>query len=368
MRIGIDIRLYHYTGVGEYIKGLLQGLTQTDFKNEYMLLTQTEDFEHIAVENSKFTKLGVRLKPFSLTESIGLVLTLRKLKLRLFHSPHFVIPFHVKGSLLVTLHDLIPLRLPHVLDGRVLEYYRYMLKMVARKAEIIIAVSNSTKADIIDFLHVPEERIAVVYGGVREMFKPVGDIDLMKRVCLAYGISGRFVVYLGQWKPHKNVEGLIKAFDYVKERTELPHKLVICGRTNSRYQKVRQLVEKLDRQKDVIFVGFVSETDLPILLSAADLLVYPSLYEGFGLPPLQAMACGTPVITSNVASLPEVVGDCGILISPYNTEELSEAIIEILTDEELHRDMVWKGLVRAKMFSCRDEALKTLELYERMGH
>ncbi|KXH76926.1 MAG: hypothetical protein AYK18_16190 [Theionarchaea archaeon DG-70] len=368
MRVGIDIRMYNYTGVGEYIKGLLEGLAQIDDRNEYVLLSQSEDLNESAVENGKFTRLKIDLRPFSLAEPIGLALALRKIKPDVFHCPHFIVPALFAGPLLVTLHDLVPLRFPNLLSIRSRSYYHCMLKVAVRKARKIIAVSNCTKGDIMDFLHVSEDKIVVIHEGVRGIFRPVRDVSVIERVLSAHGIEGKFIVYLGQWKPHKNVEGLIKAFHYAKARVQLPHKLVICGRKNSRYYSIPQLVRRLQIQNDVIFVGLISDHDLPILLSAADLLVYPSFYEGFGLPPLQAMACGTPVIASSASSIPEVIGDSGLLHNPHNIQELSDSIIEILVNTEIRRNMIAKGLKRAKMFSWKEAAWKTLKLYEEVNH
>jgi glycosyltransferase involved in cell wall biosynthesis len=284
-------------------------------------------------------------------------------ELDIIHNPTHVqifLKFHQKY--IVTVHDIVPfISLDRCRIGRQL-VYKLFFQRTLKTADKIIAVSNSTKNDLINYFNIPEEKIRVILLAADEKFKPLSNKEI-KEAKQKYNLNFPFILYVGTLEPRKNIPSLIKAFYKLKKKT-LQYKLVITGKKGWKYKEIFETIDKLNLQNDVVFTGYVSDDDLPALYNAADLFVYPSIYEGFGLPPLEAMACGTPVITSNTSSLPEVVGDAGIMIDPPDVDGLADAMHEVLTNEGLRANMIKKGLGRAKMFSWEKCARETLEVYE----
>jgi len=267
-----------------------------------------------------------------------------------------------KQKYVITVHDLIPLVFPQTRPYRVFLIYKYLLPRTLRKADKIIAVSNSTKSDLIKFFNLPSEKIEVIYEAADERFKVLIDDDV-RDIKQKYNLTFPFILYVSGLAPHKNLITLIKAFHKVKPKG-IDHKLVITGKKRWKYKEIFDSIDALHLQDDVIFTGYVPDEDLPGLYNAADLFVYPSLYEGFGLPPLEAMACGCPVIVSNTSSLSEVVGDSGILFDPYDVEELADCILNVLKNIKFKEKMIKKGLSRAKLFSWEKCTKSTLCVYE----
>jgi len=267
--------------------------------------------------------------------------------------------------LVTTIHDLIPLIYPEVLPSRMSRIYCYlMMRAAARKSKRVIVDSGHTRKDVVKHLKIPEDKVRVIYIGVSENYHPVEDERTLSKVKARYETSERFIFYIGQWKPHKNLLRLIRAFQKLKIKTGAPHKLVIGGREDPSCQEIPALARDLDLEEDIVFTGYIPEEDLPTLYSAAELFVLPSLYEGFGVPVLEAMACGTPVVSSNTSSLPEVAGDAAILVNPYSSEEIAGAMQEVLDDGNLRQRLVQKGLERVKLFASEETGRETLRVYE----
>jgi len=237
-----------------------------------------------------------------------------------------------------------------------------MLKKVAKKADRIITISQNSKKDIVEVLGVQEEKIEVVNLAADESFRPIKSD--FKNILSKYGINKKFIFYFGNLSPHKNITTLINAYSRLSAEIKKEYRLVIGGRKGRYFQSLLEIIRALKIEGQVIFTGFIPEEDLPHFYNAASVFVFPSLYEGFGLPPLEAMACGTPVIASKAASLPEVIAEGGILIDPHNSKELSEKIYPVLTNEEMRKNLSIKALNRAKNFSWEKfskEVLKVLE-------
>ena len=266
----------------------------------------------------------------------------------------------LKNPFIVTVHDLV--RLCFGLTKETISE-RVLLKLdkrYIRRASHIIAVSQCTRNDLIKYLKIPEDRISVIYNGVdHSIFKPY-DTKLLDKP---------YILYVGSERPRKNLSRMFEAF--AKLKLESPDlklvKVGIFGRSKEYRMGMMRKLSSLGITQDVIFVDYASELDLAHYYSSATLLVYPSLYEGFGLPPLEAMACGCPVVTSNTSSLPEVVGEAGIVVNPYDTGALTQAMRQVLTDDRLRGDMVRKGLEQAKRFSWERAAMETMEVYEKVG-
>jgi glycosyltransferase involved in cell wall biosynthesis len=238
-----------------------------------------------------------------------------------------------------------------------------LMRVSARKALKIIAISENTKKDIMDCFGIEDEKIRVIYLGVDRQFSPQPDpneADVLSK----YNLPSGYILNVGTLEPRKNLLRLINAYKMVASTREPVPKLVIVGWQGWRNEDLGKLVRESGLADQVVLVGYVPDDDLPTLYRNATVFVYPSLYEGFGLPPLEAMACGTPVITSNVSSIPEVVGDAGILIDPYNTTEIARAIASVLNNEELRESLRTSGLVRSRLFNWDKTARETLKLYQ----
>jgi glycosyltransferase involved in cell wall biosynthesis len=281
--------------------------------------------------------------------------------------PAHVLPLVHPRSSVVTVHDLGYLHYPraHPLLDRL--YLDFSTRYNARAASRVIAVSQATKDDLVQHCGIEPGKITVVYSGWDETKQPVEDKATIEKVKAGYGIRGDYVLYVGTLQPRKNLGRLLEAYATVRKqakRGEAPC-LVFAGRKGWLYEHITQQVERLGLETEVIFPGYVPQDDLPALLSGARLFVYPSLYEGFGLPVLEAMACGTPVLCSNVASLPEVAGDAALLVDPLDVKSIAEAMNRLLGDEGLRAQLVERGYRQVRRFSwdrCARETLAVLEV------
>jgi glycosyltransferase involved in cell wall biosynthesis len=282
----------------------------------------------------------------------------------LLHEPHYVLPSLVPCRAVVTIHDCIHLMFPQYLPNRFAHgYARATLWAAARRAERIFTVSETSKADILRYCDVPAERVIVVYNAIDERFAAAPDMEAIERVRERYQLNGPFALYVGNIKPHKNLERLIDAFDLVRRGGYERLELLIIGDQISKYPRLRRAVDKHKLHKHVRFLGFVADDTLAALYRLATVFVFPSLYEGFGLPPLEAMASGTPVVTSNRSSLPEVVGDAAVLVDPYSAASIAEGIQKVLSDADLRRTLSARGLARAREFSWESSVRRIHEVY-----
>jgi glycosyltransferase involved in cell wall biosynthesis len=282
-----------------------------------------------------------------------------------FHAPHYVLPAAVRCRSVVTIHDCIHLMFPQYLPNRAAyAYARTTMWNAARKATRILTVSHASKDDILRFFAVPPEKIEVVHNGIDERFwTPPVEADVA-RVRERYQLDQRFVLYVGNIKPHKNLVRLIEAFDALRQSGFEELRLLIIGDEISKLPALRRAVHSHKLHKQVRFLGYVKDETLAILYRLASVFVFPSLYEGFGLPPLEAMASGTPVVTSNVSSLPEVADDAAVLVDPYDVASITDGMRRVLSDPELARDLREKGLVRARHFSWERSVARTREIYQ----
>lgn len=367
MRIGIDARLVYHSqaGITQYILRLTQGLAEIDRENEFIILQSRKD-KHIIVDKPNFKRVSLWTPSHHRFEQYTLRVEISGLGLDVLHSPDFIPPFHRNCKSVITIHDLAFLLYPHFLTKESARYYG-QIDQAVKRTDHIIAVSESTKQDTIRLLGVPEHKITVIYESANPIYRPVNDPEILKQTKSKYHITGDFILFVSTIEPRKNLPALLKAYRQLLDRYRADVKLAVVGRRGWLSEEVFTLVDKLKLTNDILFLGRVPVEDLLDLYNAAQLLVQPSFYEGFGLPPLEAMACGTPVVVSNVSSLPEVVGDAGLLVDPENVSELTVAIWRVLTDEALRADLITKAFKRAQCFSWEKTALQTLELYRRVG-
>ena len=372
MRIGIDARLVYYSqaGISQYTLRLIRGLAESggqprDRENEFIILQSRKD-KHFITDKPNFQRVSLWTPSHHRFEQFTLQFEISGLGLDVLHSPDFIPPFRRHCKSIITIHDLAFLLYPHFLTKESARYYG-QIDQAVKRTDHIIADSESTKQDTIRLLGVPEHKITVIYLSADPIFRPVNDLEILKQIKSKHHITSDFILFVSTIEPRKNLPTLLKAYRQLLDSYKAEVKLVVVGRRGWLSEKVFSLVDELKLTDDVLFLGRVPVEDLLHLYNAAQLLAQPSFYEGFGLPPLEAMACGTPVVVSNVSSLPEVVGDAGLLVDPEDVSELTVAIWRVLTDEALRAELIAKGLKRAQCFSWEKTARQTLALYQRVG-
>jgi glycosyltransferase involved in cell wall biosynthesis len=367
MRIGIDARLVHYSraGIGQYITGLVRGLSECDEDNEFVLLQSRKD-DSVLAEGHNFVRKSLWTPSHHRLEQLVLPFEISPLRLDILHSPDFIPPFRRDYKSVITVHDLAFLLYPHVLTEESARYYG-QIDQAVRYADHIVADSVSTKRDIVNFLGVPEAKISVIYAAANAIYRPVEDQRLLMEARARYQLDKPYALFVSTIEPRKNLPTLLRAFRRLLDHYKLDVTLAVAGQRGWFCGEVFAVAEELELNDAVAFLGHVPLEDLVLLYNAARMHVHPSFYEGFGLPPLEAMTCGTPTIVANVSSLPEVVGDAGLLVSPEHTDGWTVAMWRLLTDDSLHEEMSQKGLKRAKLFSWERAARETLALYRRIS-
>ena len=364
MRIAIDARKLRDFGIGTYVRNLLRHLGRIDRTTEYVVLCHEEDRPQVLQVGENFRPLLDTSPGYSLREQVSVPLDLRRARADLFHAPHYVLPPLTPCPSVVTIHDCIHLRFPQYLPHRLgYTYARGSLWVATHRSSRVITVSEASKRDILNYFDIPESKIDVIPNAIDERFWEMPDPEEIERVRERFQLQDPFILYAGNIKPHKNVERLIEAFHMLRKQGLDEVKLLVIGDEVSRYATLRRAVHRHQLHKHVRFLGFVADQTLAVLYRLAGVFVFPSLYEGFGLPPLEAMASGTPVITSNVSSLPEVVGDAAILIDPYDPGAIAEAMRRVLTDEALRQSLRVRGLARARHFSWERSIARVREIY-----
>jgi glycosyltransferase involved in cell wall biosynthesis len=383
MRIGIDYTaaVNQYAGIGRYTRQLVQALLALDAEDQYTLLVAGGRLAWAGVPASESPShrlsLDIQGKPnarvvnLPLTERAWAILWHRLRlplwvelfsgRLDIFHSPDFALPPVRRAPTLLTVHDLSFMRVPECSPPSLRAYLLRVVPPSVRRADWVLADSDSTRNDVVELLGVDPDRVRVIYPGVDECFQRVQDTQALTDVRQRYRLPERFVLSVGTLQPRKNLTRLIEA--YAQARLDAGVKLVIAGGTGWMYEGIFRRVEELKLQGRVCFAGYVADVDLPGLYTLADLFVFPSLYEGFGLPPLEAMACGTPVVTSNVSSLPEVVGDAGLMVDPRDVEALANAMAQVLGDPSMRSAMAQRGLAQARGFTWSRAAEELRRLY-----
>ena len=369
MKIGIDARMYSssFTGIGRYTHELIKHLVRIDKDNTYVIFLNEKEFEHFSIEAANITKVQVDAPHYSVKEQTVFLKEILKHKIDLMHFTHFNAPLLYNKPFVVTIHDLTPSFYKGKKRVNPLERmgYNIVVKNSIKKSKHIIAVSENTKKDIQKLFQIPAEKISVIYEAVGEEFKQVQDQESLKQTKQKYSLSRPFLLYTGVWRDHKNVTGLIKAFGELRKQDQ-DIDLVITGKEDPYYPEVKELPKQLGVEKFVRLVGFVSEQELIDLYNLATLFVFPSLYEGFGLPVLESMACGTPVVASNVSSIPEVCGEACMLFNPEDTNDMANKIQQVLQDKELQEKMIEQGFTNLKKFSWGKMVQETLQVYQKI--
>ena len=364
MKIGIDARKIRDFGVGMYITNLLRYIPEYDRENEYIIFHYPEDISEIPQKNGKFTCIPETSPKYSLRELISLPFKMTAQHLALFHAPHYTLPPIRPCKGIVTIHDVIHLRFPEYLPHSAAYYYaKGMMWTAAKSARKVITVSKCSKQDIVRYLGVPEEKIEVVYNGI-EMKRTGCPRSGLEGVRKRFGIFHKYMLYLGNLMPHKNLDTLIKAYSRLKHQKNIEHCLVLAGKNEKLREKLQTIITEEKLTGDVFLTGFVEPEWASTLYANAELFVYPSLYEGFGLQVLEAMAYHIPLAISDIAALSEVAGDAAIRFDPKSVENMAEVIYQALTDQPLRDSLVERGNKRVQQFSWQKMARRTVEIYQ----
>jgi glycosyltransferase involved in cell wall biosynthesis len=371
MRIAIDIRKINEFGIGTYIWNLVRNLGLVDEQNEYLLVGSHRNFHELGPLPTNFRQIYQGERTGSLRDHLLFPAVLRKHKPDVVHIPHHDCPFFVPGKLVMTIHDCVHVKFPPENLSRLRRFELYWrTRRSLDRASQILAVSNSTRDDLVDIFDMDAKRISVIHNALDERFSPAAEGMDRKTVLERYQLHDPFVLYSGKIRPHKNVHRLIEAFAVLKSElaNDLRYhnlKLIVIGDELSHHQYLRLTVVRSGVQQDVRFFGFVPYSILRVFYQSAALFAFPSLYEGFGLPPLEAMASRTPVLASNTSSLPEVLGDAALLVNPENVFEIARGLKSILLEDKLRERLVEKGLKHISKFSWKSAALQVTEAYKR---
>jgi len=377
MNIGMSTTTAHgrRDGLGQHINNLLKNLQKIDQVNNYYIYTRQRDLAEFEVSTPNFQFVPVANSTSSpifdiLWHNSAYLNDMRRRNITVLHLPEYRrIPIIKLFPTVLTIHDMARYYIHDKYDRVRMFYHKVLMPLFFRvgRPDAIIAVSESTRRDVIRFLRVDPEKIVVIHNGAHARFQPVAAVEV-DRVRRQYGLPEHFIIYVSRLEhPGKNHSVLLKAFAQVQKTLPHPYKLVFVGGKALGHQKILELITLLDLTDDVILTGFVPDMDLPALYTASDLCVYPSLYEGFGIPVAEAMACGVPVIVADSSSLPEVAGAAGYLVAPRDVERWVVALTEVLTNETLRSRMVTLGFQQARQFTWEKTAKLTLQLYHKVA-
>jgi glycosyltransferase involved in cell wall biosynthesis len=371
LRVAIDVRRIGDFGIGTHIRNLVHALDRLDRENHYLLVTHEPAAPALASLGANFERVHFTPPRPSLARSAAFAWFLRRLRADVYHIPLNAVPLAMPRPYVVTVHDMSSLIYP---QPRARSVHVWLYERGLRRASRVIAVSEATRRDIEDVLGIPSQRIQVIYNAPDPAFRPVsaqngtGFPTEMKRTLDRYQINFPFVLYAGTIRPQKNIPRIIEAFSIIRQELEnnpVYHglKLIIIGDEISRAPEVRRAVIQSRVEHAVRFLGFVPLDTLRVFYQAASVFLFPSLYEGFGLPPLEAMACGAPVVTSALSALPEVVGDAAVIVNPENVFDIARGVREALLDHTLRSTLVERGFQQVRRFDWLRTARAVADVY-----
>jgi glycosyltransferase involved in cell wall biosynthesis len=367
--IGIDARKVTDFGIGTYINNLVRSLAEIDQENEYVLFVGKPGLEVLADLPDNFRLIVENSPVYSVRELVALSWKLFRLRLDLYHATHYVLPAVVPCRVVVTIHDIIHLLYPEFLPNRMAFLYaKRMIHRSLRRGDRILTDSQNTKSDLMDYFETDGRKIEVVYPGVAETYRRQLDQEQIQHVLADHHLKRPYLLFVGNPKPHKNLDNVLRAFAEVIKRDAFGGELVCVGGSDDGEQRIVREAERLGVAARVRLLGHVAEAALPAIYQGAQLFLYPTLYEGFGLPVVEAMASGVPVITSNTSSLFEIAEGYASLVDPLNVEQLADAIGTALTDEALRQQLIAAGRNRANQFSWKQTAEETLRVYQAAMH
>lgn len=367
MKFGIDsrsINLHAGSGIGTYTKNLVENLLKIDNVDNFNLIWTGDVPSEFIKDNVNITLTSGKYSRFYETYYIPNLMEKENINLYHLTQNGMGFPFDFDIPIVVTVHDLIPYTMPETVGKGYLNKFLKEMPSIISSVKGIITVSEYSKKDITRFFpSFPEDKIFVTPLATNDNFKPLSKDYCKNYIKKNFMIDSDFILYIGGFSARKNVKGLILSFSKIKNSLKKPHKLLIGGSLRDEGEKLKDMVISMGLEDDIIFTGYLDDSILPIFYNASEAFIYPSLYEGFGLPPLEAMSCGTPVIASNLTSIPEVTKDASLLINPFDINELSDNLLKLLNDESLKASLRIKGLNRSKEFSWVKTANETLKAY-----
>ena len=363
-RIAIDARKIRDFGIGTYIRNLTRGLASLDRENQYLILVGQNGKEALGPLPDNFELITATAPVYSLREQVALSWRLHRLGADLYHATHYVLPSIVPCRAVVTIHDIIHILYPEFLPSRLAFLYaQRMIRRSLSRGDRIITVSKNSRADILRFYDVDESRIEAVYNGVEDLFHHHLETADLDRWMSQLDLERPYILFVGNPKPHKNLDNVIRAYAKARETHGIRAPLVCVGSRPEADFKIRQRAAQLGVEDNMLLLGHVAQEALPAIYQGATLFLYPTLYEGFGLPVIEAMASGVPVITSNTSALEEIGKGYAHLVDPLDIDAMSRAIGHCMTDPDHRQALVDMGLKRAREFSWDRTAKRTLELY-----
>lgn len=361
MRIGFDARTIDWSGIGTYSRNLLRQFSLSGV--EAVVFCPDQKRESIPAAD-RFTLVSTNVDPRSRSGRAVFAGAVERSGVDLLHVPSHFAPVPVAVPVVATVHDVIPLIYPRTIRNPVARVrYRRQLDRTLAEARAIITVSQISLSTLTASTAVDPTRVRVIHNGVSEEFSPVSDPVLLEGARRRYGLPERYALWIGDFRPNKNLEFLVAAWAALHQGLDEAPTLVMAGSQEGEFRKIGREVARRSMEGRVVFPGFIREADLAAVYSAADLFVFPSLYEGFGLPPLEAMACGTPCVVSNSSALPEVTGRAAMMFNPMSVEQFVECVTRVLTDSALNGNLRREGLRQSALFSWEKAASQTLEVY-----
>lgn len=366
MRIGIDARIVHYArgGIRNYTLRLLEALAALDADADYHVLHSRKD-RNPPLPGPNFHPVACWTPSHHRLERWALGVEVARLELDLLHTTDFIPPAFGYHRSVITIHDLSFLYYPQFLTAQSLRYYNRQIGWAVRRADHILADSRATKIDLVSMLDVPLEKVTAVHLAADPALRPLPETEA-KQIAAKYSLDPGYLLFVGTLEPRKNLPGLLQAYRLLLDAEVTAVPLVLVGGKGWLYHEVFEHIETLCLTERVRFLYDVPDADLPGLYSAARVLTTPSFYEGFGFPALEAMACGTPVVVADRASLPEVVGEAGLLVNPDDPEDIAQELARALTDEPLRARMRELGLAQAARFTWERTAQATLAVYRKV--
>jgi glycosyltransferase involved in cell wall biosynthesis len=367
MRIGIDARLnaYREGGIAEYTRRLIESLALLDQLSDYSILHHVKSTTDLG-SGKNFRRINLFTPCHHRLERIALAAEISRLGLDILHSPDFIPPRFGARRYVITVHDLTFVHYPQFQTPDSLRYYLGNIRNAVRQADHILADSQVSKEDMVNLLNVPPEKITVHMLGVNPIFRPLPQeriIEAQRR----FGLPSSYLLFVGTFEPRKNLPGLLESYQLLRAKMSDVPPLVIVGRRGWLYEPIFQKVEDLKLRDRIIWIEDIPFADLPAIYNGATVLALPSFYEGFGFPPLEAMACGIPTVVSDRGSLPEVVGDTGLMINPDRADELAEALYRALTDNTFRQQSAEAGIARAATFTWQHTAEIVLSVYRSLA-
>jgi glycosyltransferase involved in cell wall biosynthesis len=365
MKIGVMLRhLNEIGGINVYTKNVIENLLEIDRKNDYIFLYNSDSFIGTYSKYENVKELVIDKKNKFLWDQFYIPRIVKSEKIDIIFNPKLSIPLFASAKKVLTMHGLEQFACPGAFKLYDNIYVHLMMPLFCHFANSIIVMTNFGKNDLIKYLKVRSEKIEVIHESYHKRFEVKKNPEKLLEIKQKYDLPDKFIFFVGGLAPLKNFTNIIKAFNIVRKKTST--KLVLAGFKRFKYAKDLELIDRLKLQDDIRYLGFVSDDDIPYLYNLAECFIFPSLYEGFGIPVLEAQACGCPVVSTKTGATPEVSGGAAILVNPYNQREIAQAVYNVLTEEDLKEKLVKAGIENVKKYSWLETARKTLQLFEKV--